>query len=89
MITRRGFFGTVAALVVGGGAARLRLTPKPGTWAAIEHSTFPAWRAQVPTTHYAFSREALQRIYDNCQREGPAFFQDFATYPWSVVWRLS
>jgi len=27
MITRRGFFGTVAALVVGGGAARLRLTP--------------------------------------------------------------
>lgn len=29
MLTRRNFFGTVAALVVGGGAAQLRLTAAP------------------------------------------------------------
>jgi hypothetical protein len=41
MITRREFFGAIAALVVGGGAAQLRLTPEPGTWASIERSTYP------------------------------------------------
>jgi hypothetical protein len=69
MITRRSFFGAVAALVVGGGAARLRLTPEPGTWASIERSTFPFWRAQVPTSTAALSPEVFRAIYDRCSRD--------------------
>jgi len=37
MITRRGFFGAVAALVVGGGAARLRLSSAPRTLIGIDY----------------------------------------------------
>lgn len=35
MLTRRGFFGTVAALVVGGGAAQLRLAAPVYGWEQV------------------------------------------------------
>ena len=69
MLTRRSFFGTVAALVVGGGVAQLRLTAEPGTWASIERSTFPAWRAHVPASTGALTPEVFQRLFNACRRD--------------------
>jgi hypothetical protein len=42
MITRRGFFGAVAALVVGGGAAQLRLSAAPRTLIGIDYGASDA-----------------------------------------------
>lgn len=69
MLTRRTFFGTVAALVVGGGAAQLRLTPEPGTWASIERATFPFWRASVPSGGTALTPEVFRDIFNRCRRD--------------------
>jgi hypothetical protein len=70
MLTRRGFLGTLAALAASRVApVPVAAAPVPGTWAAVERATFPAWRAHVPASSGALTPEAMRHLFDSCRRD--------------------
>jgi hypothetical protein len=79
--TRRGFFGTIAALLVGarvappvvvaetepvmGLAALVRSLPPGHVVAGISTATFPFWRSQQPTP-FDNLRPNMRDVFDRC-----------------------
>lgn len=72
MLTRRTFFASLAALAVGGGAARLRLTPPEPVIGGIDPATFPFWRSQQtlgPPPSPEAVRAQMRELFNRCRRD--------------------
>jgi hypothetical protein len=69
MITRRGFFGAVAALAVGS-RVPVAAAPIAPVIGGINPATFPFWRSQTPSSQsFDELRVAMSKIYEQCSRD--------------------